>query len=979
MRNDFPETYEFIREEDLPDIHSKGTLLRHRKTGARVILIENDDDNKVFSIAFRTTPSDSTGVPHITEHSVLCGSRAFPLKDPFVELVKGSLNTFLNAITFPDKTCYPVASCNDQDFQNLMHVYLDAVFYPNIYQREEIFRQEGWDYHLESPEGPLTISGVVYNEMKGAFSSPDDVLEREILNSLFPDTTYGCESGGDPDVIPELTYQAFLDFHRKYYHPSNSFIYLYGKMDMGEKLDFIDRQYLSGFDALDTDTRVTRQAPFPEMKEIEGTYPISENESEKENTYLTYNLVLGDAKDPQTSLAMDVLDYALMSSQGAPLKQALLDAGIGKDVYGSGEDGILQPYYSIVAKGAEASQKDAFVQVIRQTLAEIAGKGIDRRAILAGLNSMEFRYREADYSSYPKGLFYGLDILETWLYDSGDPFTEVKQLPVFARLRELMDTDYYEELIRKYYLDNTHGSILVLKPEKGLAARKDQALADRLAERLASLSAEEKEALILRTQELVAYQEEEEDPEALACIPLLKREDIRKEITPLSNEEMDLEGNLFLFHEVETNGIGYFDLMFDIGRPDAANIHIISILKSVLGMVNTAEHTYPQLNNEINAETGGIICGVEMFEKAEPGGDFRPMFSVRAKALYSQFGQMFSLIREILSESDLTDKKRLREIISQVKSHAQAGLVSGGHSTAVGRAASYVSESAWFQDHLSGVGFYQYIEELERTFDQRADELIRSLQKMLVHILRPENLSVSFTGTRDALEEVMGHCREVKNVLHTEETESFLSDFGADKKNEGFTTSGQVQYVARTGNYSEAGSYTGALNILKVILSYDYLWMNLRVKGGAYGCMSGFKRNGDAYFVSYRDPHLERTFEVYRGIPDFVRNFNADEEQMTRYIIGTVGGMDTPRTPQMQGSISRAAYFNGITDEMLQKTRDEILSAKDEDIRALAPLIEAILACDICCVVGSETKVTDSVKELKQIRPLITGGAQEEA
>ena len=463
--------YEIVKKEDLTDIHSTGYLLRHKKSGARLVLIENDDENKVFSIAFRTTPKNSTGVPHILEHSVLCGSREFPLKDPFVELVKGSLNTFLNAMTYPDRTCYPVASCNDQDFQNLMHVYLDAVFYPNIYHKEEIFRQEGWNYHLEKKEGPLTYNGVVYNEMKGAFSSPDDVLEREIMNGLFPDNTYGVESGGDPNNIPELSYEEFLDFHRTYYHPSNSYIYLYGNMDMEEKLKFIDEKYLSAFDNLDVDSQIPKQPAFAQVKEFEKEYPVAENEEEEGKAFLSYNMVVGDAMDSMLGVAFDVLDYALLSAPGAPLKKALLDAGIGKDIYGSYNDGFLQPYFSVIAKDARTEQKEEFVAVIRKVLQDIVKNGIDKKAILAGINYMEFRYREADFGSYPKGLMYGLDIIGTWLFDENEPFAQVKLLDIYNRLKEAVNEGYFEGLIQKWLLDNTHGSILTLVPKKGLAAK----------------------------------------------------------------------------------------------------------------------------------------------------------------------------------------------------------------------------------------------------------------------------------------------------------------------------------------------------------------------------------------------------------------------------------------------------------------------------------------------------------------------------
>mgnify|MGYP002588826132 FL=1 len=473
--------YEVLKEEDLQDIHSKGWLLKHKKTGARVMLIENSDENKVFNIAFRTPPKNSTGVAHILEHSVLCGSREFPLKDPFVELVKGSLNTFLNAMTYPDKTCYPVASCNDQDFQNLMHVYMDAVFYPNIYEHDEIFRQEGWSYNLESKEDALTYNGVVYNEMKGAFSSPDEVLEREIMNHLFPDTPYGCESGGDPKNIPDLSYENFLNFHRTFYHPSNSYIYLYGNMDMEEKLAFLDEHYLSGFDALDVDSQIREQGEFAACQDVTLEYPVAENEGEEDNTYLSYNMVTGNTLDSQRNMAFEVLDYALLSAPGAPLKQALLDAGIGKDIYGAYEDGILQPYFSVVAKGSNPDKKEEFVSIIRKVLTDIAENGIDKKAIEAGINYFEFRYREADFSSYPKGLMYSLDILGDWLYEEDHPFSQVQQLEVFEQLKKAVNEGYFEKLIRTYLLENPHGCVLTLVPKKGLAAQREKELEEKLA------------------------------------------------------------------------------------------------------------------------------------------------------------------------------------------------------------------------------------------------------------------------------------------------------------------------------------------------------------------------------------------------------------------------------------------------------------------------------------------------------------------
>ena len=965
--------YEVVKQENLTDIHSTGYLLRHKKTGARLILIENDDENKVFSIAFRTPPANSTGVPHILEHSVLCGSREFPLKDPFVELVKGSLNTFLNAMTYPDKTCYPVASCNDQDFQNLMHVYLDAVFYPNIYKKEEIFRQEGWNYHLEKPEGPLTYNGVVYNEMKGAFSSPDEVLDRQIKTSLFPDNTYGVESGGDPENIPDLSYEEFLDFHRTYYHPSNSYLYLYGNMDMEEKLRFIDEKYLSAFDALAVDSRIPEQTPFSQVKDLQEEYPISENEEEEDNTYLSFNMVVGNAMDSMLGVAFDVLDYALLSAPGAPLKKALLDAQIGKDIYGSFDDGILQPYFSIVAKGAKTSQKEEFVSIIRKSLKDIVKNGVDKKAILAGINYMEFRYREADFGSYPKGLMYGLDILGNWLYDDENPFAQVKLLAIYDRLKEAVNEGYFEEMIQKWLLDNTHGTILTLVPKRGLAAKREKALEEKLEKYRSSLSKEELEELVRKTKALVAYQESEEKPEGLACIPMLKRSDIRREVNGFSNEELKVDDSLFLYQDVCTNGIGYVNVMFEIRDMEVEKVHYLGLLKSVLGYVDTKDYTYGQLFNEINARTGGIQCGVDVFDKANDPEAFRTMFTIRGKALYSQMDFLFQMMGEILNTSKLTDTKRLQEIIGEIKSRGQASLIGAGHQTAVLRGTSYASPMAKFQDEMAGVGYYKFVEDLDKNFQEKKEEIVAGLLNAVEEIIRPDSFMVSYTGERESVEQIQKLCGELKKSLPQRTSQVPSVSITCEKKNEGFKTSGQVQYVAKCGNFVKKGyAYTGALEILKVALSYDYLWINLRVKGGAYGCMSGFRRSGESYFVSYRDPHLRRTLEVYQGVPEYVRTFQADERELTKYIIGTISGKDVPRTPQSQGALGRMAYFRGLTVEMLQKERDQILDATVEDIHALAPLIEAILADDQICVVGSESAVEKAKDVFMETKPLVS-------
>ncbi|MDE6882272.1 MAG: insulinase family protein, partial [Lachnospiraceae bacterium] len=592
------QAYTVIERREIRDLNSVSYLLKHNKTGARVALLSNDDENKVFYIGFRTPPKDSTGVAHIVEHTVLCGSDKFPVKDPFIELAKGSLNTFLNAMTYPDKTVYPVASCNDKDFQNLMDVYLDAVLHPNIYHEEKIFKQEGWHYEMEDAGDALRINGVVYSEMKGAYSSPDDVLEREIMNSLYPHTSYAVESGGDPDVIPELTYDDFLAFHKKYYHPSNSYIYLYGDMDMAQKLRYIDEEYLSRYEALAVDSSLASEPAFSSMRIVEKQYSIMESESEQDNTYLAYNVSLGEQLGPEFCNGFAALADVLCSIPGAPVKQALLDAGIGTDVSCVYDTGVRQPYFSVIAKNANAEQRDTFIRIIEDTFKAASEKGLDKKAVEASLNSSEFKYREADFGSYPKGLMYGLQMLESWLYDDGKPFVEVELLEVYRELKKKVDTSYYEDMIRKYLLQNSHKSIVVVNPVKGLTGRKERDLAEKLAQKKAAMSSEEIAKIVKETEELRLYQEEPSLKEDLERIPLLSRADLKKEAAPYINEEKKVGDTVLLYHDIYTNGIGYLRFMFDLRQVPEELFPYVGILKMMLGLVNTADHSYSELYND---------------------------------------------------------------------------------------------------------------------------------------------------------------------------------------------------------------------------------------------------------------------------------------------------------------------------------------------------------------------------------------------
>ena len=966
--------YEVIQKEDLSDIKSQGFLLKHKKSGARILLMENDDENKVFYIGFRTPPSDSTGVPHIMEHSVLCGSRDFPVKDPFVELVKGSLNTFLNAMTYPDKTVYPVASCNDKDFQNLMHVYMDAVFYPNIYQHDEIFRQEGWSYKLDQPDGELTVSGVVYNEMKGAFSSPEGVLDRVILNTLFPDTSYANESGGDPDVIPELTYEQFLDFHRKYYHPSNSYIYLYGDMNMEEKLRWLDEKYLSDFDTAEVDSEIQYQELFSEMREVVKEYSITSGESVEDKTYLSWNKAIGTSLDEKLYLAFQILDYALLSAPGAPLKKALVDAGIGKDIMGSYDNGVYQPLFSVIAKNANVEQKEEFIRVIEDTLRGIAENGMDKKALRAGINYYEFRFREADFGNYPRGLMYGLQLYDSWLYDETKPFIHMQAIPTFEFLKSQVDTGYFEGLIRNYLLENTHGAVVIIRPEQGRTARMDRELAEKLQAYKESLSPEEVQKLVDDTHELEQYQEEESSPEDLAKIPVLKREDISREIAPIYNDEMEIGGVKLVHHNVETNGIGYVTMMFDLSGIREELLPYVGILQSVLGIIDTTNYEYGELFNEINIHTGGIGTSLELYTDVTKvkEKEFRATFEMRGKALYPKMDVLFSMMREILMESRLDDEKRLKEILAMLKSRLLASFLSSGHTTAALRALSYTSPMSKFKDDTDGIGFYEAVKVIEEDFEGQKETLIRNLKEIARRIFRADNLMLSYTSSEEGLEPMTKAFAAVKDSLYTGgEMTDEACVLHCRKRNEGFKTSSKVQYVARVGNFIDGGQkYSGTLQILKVILGYDYLWQNIRVKGGAYGCMSNFNRIGDAYLISYRDPNLERTMEVYEGVVDYLKNFNVSDRDMNKFIIGTMSSLDRPMNPAAKGARSMNLYMNRVSEEMIRSERGQILDAQQDDIRALADVVKAMLDQNLLCVIGSEEKIEEQKDMFLEVKTL---------
>ncbi len=964
--------YEILDEHRVEDVQSDGFILRHKKSGARIAILSNNDDNKVFYIGFRTPPEDETGVPHIIEHTTLCGSKKFPVKDPFIELAKGSLNTFLNAMTYPDKTVYPVASCNDQDFKNLMDVYLDAVFNPNITKYEEIFKQEGWHYELTGKDDELKINGVVYNEMKGAYSSPDEVLSSQIYRSLFPDNTYSKDSGGNPEYIPKLTYEAYLDFYHKYYHPSNSYIYLYGDMDVVERLEWLDKEYLSLYDYKKVNSEINKQPAFDEIKNVEAQYSITMDDSQENKTYLSYNRVVGDTLDEMLYQAFDVLDYALVSSPGAPVKQALIDAGIGDDVYGSYDAGILQPVFSFVAKNANASQADEFESIIENTLKEVVKTGINKEALLAGINSSEFKFREADFGQFPKGLLFGLNCLDSWLFDDMKPFIHLECLGTFAKLRKAVDTDYFEKLIQEYLLDNTHGSSVTVKPKRGLGNEREEALAKELSDYKASLSDEEIKKLIEDTEHLKKYQEEPSSDEDLRKLPMLTRADMKKNAMPFSNIEDELSDVKVVRHDIESNGIDYISFLFDAGDFAQSELGYLGFFTNALGLVSTEKYSYTDLANATNIYTGGISTGTASHPDIKDRNNFVFKFEVKLKVLEKNLDKALELMEQMLLSSDFTDTKRLGELVAQIKARLQANLSSSGHLVAAMRSMSSFSRYALYQDELKGVAFYRSICRIEKELSESPKNVSDKLAAIAKKLFARNRMLISFTGNNEAYGNAKPSLEKVISGFDKMSAVGNQAEVHFNTAKEAFIDASQIQYVAKTGDFiCEGYEYTGALRLLRIILSYDYLWINVRVKGGAYGCMNTFLRSGESYFVSYRDPNLSDTLDVYDRIPEYIKSFSPDERDMTKYIIGTFSALDTPMNPEAKGSRSLSAYLEGITYEQIQKERNEILNAQPEDIRRLADLVEAVLKKDSICVIGNENMIKESAGLFENVEKLI--------
>lgn len=952
--------FTLLQENNVTELNGTATLYKHEKSGARLLHLGNDDDNKVFSIFFRTPPPDSTGVAHILEHSVLCGSKKFPCKEPFVELMKGSLNTFLNAFTFSDKTGYPVASRNEKDFSNLMDVYLDAVFYPNIYDRPEIFRQEGWHYSLPDKEADLLYNGVVYNEMKGAFSSPEQILYRKIEQSLFPDTPYGVEAGGDPDDIPALSYEQFLDFHKTYYHPANSYIFLYGNGDIKRQLAFLNDSYLDTFSRLATDSAIPLQAPFAKLQHLTDSYPVGDDEDPTEKAFFAMNFATAEVTDAETVLGLTMLNRILLQTAASPLKKALIDAGIGKDVTGHFDTDIRQPVLSVIAKHADSSQKPEFVNCIRKTLKKEIENGLSEKLVDASINNIEFQLREADYHSFPKGLVYAIQCMSTWLYD-GDPLSPLRYEQHIAAIKTKAKNGYFEKLIRTMLLDNPHASLVTLLPEQGLNSKKETKLKKKLTTLKAQFSLQDLDNLVITTKNLGEYQQAADTPQDLATIPLLELSDINTKAEQLPLDEKD-GAVTTLFHPIFTHDISYVDLYFDTASVPEKHIPYLALLDQVMGRMNTSKYDYISLSNELNIHLGDISFSAHCFSEYKNRDIYHPKFIVSAKALTTKTAKMKGLIEEVILHSDFTDKRRLQEIVREMRSHLEMQIMQSGHIYARRRIASYLTARGYFQEQLSGIAFYLFIKDLDDNFSEKAETIVENLRQTAELVFHRRNALISITADQNDLERIDAGISGIINNCPDSTMAQVEQNIIPEVKNEGFIIPGQVQYVAKGTNLETDGfsAYDNRLLLLQTILGTDYLWNNVRVMGGAYGAAAKFLHDGTVFFSSYRDPNLTDTLKIYNAIPHFVRSFAPDEREMRKYIIGTIGRLDAPLTPSMKGESATADFISHIGQDDIQQERDDILSATSKDLTFFADPLEKAMAKGICCTIGSDAKIREN-------------------
>ena len=925
---------EFVKELDCNFI-----AMEHEHSGAKLVYIDRDDVNKVFGIAFKTVPEDSTGVFHILEHCMLNGSEKYPLREPFVNLLKNSLQTFLNAMTYPDKTVYPVASRNEKDFMNLMSVYLDAVFAPNLRTNKNVFLQEGWHYELEDADADPVYKGVVFNEMKGAMSSVFDVLERGFMTALYPDTCYAYNSGGEPCVIPELTYEQFLASYHKHYHADNASIFLYGQMDLEEKLSFIDREYLSGFEKSGNKIEIQRQSPVINL-DAEEEYAIGEEEEEKDNAYCQLGWCIGEYDEQEKLLAFEVLNSVLLSTNDSPLKKAIMQAGLGQDVKGQVLTDVLQPAYCIQLHKTNVGEGERFRSVVYSTLESLAKEGLDKKTLQAAINNLEFKLREMETGGFPQGVLYGLNTAAAMVY-GGDPALYLRYEQPIEKFRREMENGYFERLIEETLLKSKHYALLTVKPSKTLGARQAAEEKAKCKAYKDGLSKEGVEALLSMNRTLRAFQETEDTPEQLATLPTLSLSDLDREPTIVPTEEVCKEGRKLLFHKVATGGIVYLTLYYNVGSIPLEQMPLLAMKTSMLGKLATARHTAEDLNTEVRLHLGDIKFGTSVFSR--DSSSCMPMVTASCSFIEGQENVALSLLREVL-ETTRFEEAEVQKLLAQKTAEMQMRIMQAGHVVGMALLSSRLTVGGVYRNAMEGFGFYRALKQMS------AADLVNAKFTIL-----SDNLTVSVTGSERAFANML------ERISSFERADSSLLAVSAPLAtgNEAIAVPAGVSYVCKGVSGFQGEYKLGTLKVMAQILNLDYLWNEVRAKGGAYGVGIVAEENV-ASFYSYRDPNVANTLGVYDRSEDYLAGLALSESDLTGYIIGTVAGEEPTLSPKMQAMKGDRCFFDGVTPEKQRQTREELLSTTLADLHKTAALGRAVREGNHVAAVGNPDKLKES-------------------
>jgi Zn-dependent M16 (insulinase) family peptidase len=949
--------FELIKEQDIQELNTHANFFCHRKTGAKLLSLENNDENKVFGITFRTPPSDSTGLPHIMEHSVLCGSRKYPVKEPFVELVKGSLNTFLNAITFPDKTSYPLASQNVKDLYNLIDVYLDAVFYPRL--THHIFQQEGWHYELDHPNHPLTFKGVVFNEMKGAYSSPDSILSRYSKQSLFPDTPYGEDSGGDPIQIPDLTYEQFQAFHKAYYHPSNAYIFFYGDDDPEERLRFLNT-YLDDFEAIEVTSDIAVQPPFEQPKHQMIAYDAGEEDAAAKKGMMTMNWVLTESNDLSTILGLSILGHILIGTSASPLRKALIDSGLGEDLTGSGvNDGLRQITFSTGLKGIAVEDAEKVETLILDTLTSLARDGIDREMVEAAVNTIEFGLRERNTGRFPRGLALMFSTLSTWLY-GGDPIiTLAFEAPLKAVKDRIASREsYFEELIDRYLVNNPHRTLVLLKPDPEVGAKQKAAEEDRLAQIRTTMRDEDIAVIVENTKLLKQLQETPDSPESLEKLPMLSLDDLGKKNPQIPREVVKSDEITTIYHDLFTNGIIYLDLGFNLHLLPQGLLPYVPLFGRALTQIGTETEDFVKLSRRIGRKTGGI--GPSLFHSAIVNADESAAWLfLRGKSTVAQADDLLDILHDILLTLKLDNPERFKQMVLESKARKEASLLPAGHSVVHTRLGAHFHESGWFSEYTSGVSSLFFLRQLAEAIDQDWPSVLAKLEEIRRILLHRNGMLCNVTVDKTTWGQFQPKLLSLLETLPSVPGSVATWTPPPLPRFEGLTIPARVNYVAKGTNlYTLGYRHHGSIAVISNYLRTTWLWDKVRVQGGAYGGFCLFdNRSGMFSYLSYRDPNVLKTLQNYDQTVQFLRQTEVSKKELTKSIIGVIGQMDSYQLPDAKGYTSMARYLTGETDDMLQRIRDEVLSTTDQHFKAFADVLQQVQEQGLVVIMGSQEAI----------------------